>query len=33
MQNTQDEVDRTVATLAEIIKELRSLSPFKSKYA
>lgn len=33
MQNTTEEVDRTVATLADIIKELRSLSPFKSKYA
>jgi cysteine desulfurase len=32
MQNTREEVDRTVATLADIIKELRSLSPFKSKY-
>lgn len=32
MQNTKEEVDRTVTTLAGIIKELRSLSPFKSKY-
>jgi cysteine desulfurase len=33
MQNTKEEVDRTVAALADIVKELRSLSPFKSKYA
>ncbi len=33
MQNTKEEVDKTVATLFEIVKELRSLSPFKSKYA
>ncbi len=32
MQNTREEVDRTVIALASIIKELRSLSPFKSKY-
>lgn len=32
MQNTKDEIDRTVAVLANIIKELRALSPFKSKY-
>ncbi|HEY7508373.1 MAG TPA: cysteine desulfurase family protein, partial [Nitrososphaera sp.] len=28
MQNTQEEMGRTVATLAEVVKELRSLSPF-----
>lgn len=33
MQNTKEEVDRTVSTLADIVRELRSLSPFKSKYA
>lgn len=33
MQNTKEEMDRTVSTLADIVKELRSLSPFKSKYA
>ena len=33
MQNTKEEMDRTVATLAEVVRELRSLSPFKSKYA
>lgn len=32
MQNTKEEMDRTVTVLAEVIKELRSLSPFKSKY-
>jgi cysteine desulfurase len=33
MQNTKDEVDRAVAVLANVVKELRELSPFKSKYA
>jgi cysteine desulfurase len=33
MQNTKEEMDRTVSALAEVVKELRSLSPFKSKYA
>lgn len=32
-QNTKEEIDRTVQTLSEIVQELRSLSPFKSKYA
>lgn len=31
LHNTKDEVDRTVDTLSNIIKELRELSPFKSK--
>ncbi|AIF84819.1 cysteine desulfurase family protein [Candidatus Nitrososphaera evergladensis SR1] len=33
MQNTKEEMDRTVSALAGVVKELRSLSPFKSKYA
>ncbi|HEY7506890.1 MAG TPA: cysteine desulfurase family protein [Nitrososphaera sp.] len=33
MQNTRDEIDIVVATLSEIVGELRQLSPFKSKYA
>ena len=33
MQNTKEEIDRTVAVLAGVVKELRELSPFKSKYA
>ncbi|HEU4984036.1 MAG TPA: aminotransferase class V-fold PLP-dependent enzyme, partial [Nitrososphaera sp.] len=33
MQNTKEEMDRTISALAEVVKELRSLSPFKSKYA
>jgi cysteine desulfurase len=33
MQNTKEEMDRTVSALAEVVKELRALSPFKSKYA
>jgi cysteine desulfurase len=33
MKNTKEEVDRTVNVLAEVVRELRSLSPFKSKYA
>jgi cysteine desulfurase len=32
MQNTKDEIDRTVGVLSSVIKELRELSPFKSKY-
>lgn len=32
MQNTKDEMDRTVGVLSSVVKELRSLSPFKSKY-
>ena len=31
-QNTKEEIDRTVQALSEIVRELRSLSPFKSKY-
>jgi cysteine desulfurase len=33
MQNTKEEIDRTVSVLSGIVKELRELSPFKSKYA
>lgn len=33
MQNTKEEIDRTVGVLSGIVKELRELSPFKSKYA
>jgi cysteine desulfurase len=33
MQNTKEEIDRTVGVLAGVVKELRELSPFKSKYA
>ncbi len=33
MKNTREEIDRTVNVLAEVVRELRSLSPFKSKYA
>jgi cysteine desulfurase len=33
MQNTKEDIDRTVAALSAIIKELRALSPFKEKYA
>ncbi|MEP0824948.1 MAG: cysteine desulfurase [Nitrososphaera sp.] len=33
MHNTKDEIDRTVTVLAAVVKELRELSPFKSKYA
>lgn len=33
MQNTREEMDRTVAVLSGVIKELRALSPFKSKYS
>ncbi|HXG05848.1 MAG TPA: cysteine desulfurase family protein [Nitrososphaera sp.] len=32
MHNTKDEIDRTVGILAAVVKELRELSPFKSKY-
>jgi cysteine desulfurase len=32
MKNTREEVDRTVQVLSEVVQELRSLSPFKSKY-
>lgn len=31
-QNTKEEVDRTVSVLSGVAKELRALSPFKSKY-
>lgn len=33
MQNTAEEVDRAVEVLAQVVQELRSLSPFKSKYS
>jgi cysteine desulfurase len=33
LQNTQQEIDRAVLILAQVIEELRSLSPFKSKYS
>ncbi|HEY3094741.1 MAG TPA: cysteine desulfurase family protein [Nitrososphaera sp.] len=33
MQNTKAEIDRTVDVLSSVVKELRELSPFKSKYA
>lgn len=33
MQNTKEEIDRTVSVLSGVVKELRELSPFKSKYA
>jgi len=32
IQNTIDEIDQTVSILAEIVKELRLLSPFKSRH-
>lgn len=32
MQNTNEEIDRTVDALSIVVKELRELSPFKSKY-
>jgi len=32
LQNTKEEVDRAVGVLAQVVHELRSLSPFKSKY-
>ena len=31
--NTREEIDRTVGVLSRVVKELRELSPFKSKYA
>ncbi|HXV45726.1 MAG TPA: cysteine desulfurase family protein [Nitrososphaera sp.] len=33
MHNSKQEIDRTVSVLARVVKELRELSPFKSKYA
>jgi cysteine desulfurase len=33
MQSTREEMDRTVAVLSSVVKELRALSPFKSKYS
>jgi cysteine desulfurase len=33
MHNTREEIDRTVAVLSAVIRELREISPFKSKYA
>ena len=33
MHNTKDELDRAINVLSSIIKELRELSPFESKYA
>lgn len=33
MQNTKEEIDRTVGVLSGVVKELRELSPFKNKYA
>ncbi|TLY11557.1 MAG: cysteine desulfurase [Thaumarchaeota archaeon] len=30
--NTREEIDRTVGVLSRVVKELRELSPFKSKY-
>jgi cysteine desulfurase len=33
LQNTEQEIDRSVAALASALAELRELSPFKSKYA
>jgi cysteine desulfurase len=32
MHNTKDEVDRAIKVLSNVIKELRELSPFDSKY-
>jgi cysteine desulfurase len=32
IQNTKSEIDQTVSILSEIVKELRLLSPFKSRY-
>jgi cysteine desulfurase len=32
IQNTKNEIDETVSILADIVKELRLLSPFKSRY-
>jgi cysteine desulfurase len=33
MQNTKEEIERTVNALSSVVRELRELSPFKSKYA
>jgi cysteine desulfurase len=33
MQNTKEDIDRTVNVLSSVVEELRQLSPFKSKYA
>lgn len=33
MHNTREEIDKTVGVLSSVVKELRELSPFKSKYA
>ena len=33
MQNTEEEIDKTVDILLRVLKELREISPFKSKYA
>ena len=33
MQNTKEEIDRTVTTLSSIVQELRALSPFKKNYS
>jgi cysteine desulfurase len=33
MQNTAEEVDHAVEVLAQVVQELRSLSPFKSRYS
>ena len=32
MENTKEEIDQTVTVLSRIVQELRSLSPFKSRY-
>ena len=32
VQNTKEEIDKTVVVLTSVIKELRKLSPFKSKF-
>jgi cysteine desulfurase len=32
MQNTKDEMDKTVDVLSSVVKELREISPFKGKY-
>ena len=31
--NTRDEIDRTVGVLAEVVRELRAVSPFREKYS
>jgi cysteine desulfurase len=31
--NTLEEMDKTVSVLKEVVKELRSVSPFKEKYS